>query len=885
VDAGTEQFDTVLTFVSSGSGKVQFDKIISPVSDAISAEVDTLQIRTNDASSTMSDLQRVLAAGALVAIALTAVLAASLAREISGSMNQFARIVRGIASGRYGERIGFTRKDEIGQAAEAFDLMAHHLNLSMTELNRSIDSARGEANRVSTILNNLAEGIVVFDSDGSIEEASSAVEAMFARSPAELNRSSISDFLWTDPALKTNVDILDILPARYEIAVHHDQFFSTRHCNDSFPLEIAISTLPQCYGQTFLAIIRDITERRVGEEQVARQLSLIERANTVSRASLEASSEAISLVTPAATILTINRAYSLMFGIALEDIVLMSTAELIEHFTSVLEDGELERILQTIAERPDEEVRMVVRQKFPAVRELQLFVSMVQTLKGDAIGRLYAFRDVTHEREIDRLKSEFVSMVSHELRTPLTSIKGYVDLLLDGDVGELERDQHEFLEIVANDADRLVSLINDLLDISIIEAGKVDLNRTSIDLYPIAMQLVNSFRLQLETKRQHLSVDVSDDLPRVFAGSDRLNQIMSNLISNASKYTPAGGTIFIPATSSPGMVSFSIRDTGIGLSSVELEQLFTRFYRARNRATQEVSGTGLGLSITRSLIELHGGSIAVASEVGSGSTFTVSLPQALDEECNPPVGHGNVRPNGKVLVVEDEIDIANLIRRYLVRAGYDVMIASTASEAFEKARSNDLDLIALDIILPDTDGYTLLEWLKADPSTQSIPVIVVSMMPDGEKSKRLGALDYLTKPVDEHTLVSHIDRLLNHRRQGAILVADDEDDVRRLIAIHFENAGYTVFQAADGLTALEVVKGGDVDAVLLDVRMPGMDGIAVLRSVRQQETIRHLPIIMMTASPGAMEDASSVATDLGVTDLLRKPLSVEELADTILRNL
>jgi PAS domain-containing protein len=151
---------------------------------------------------------------------------------------------------------------------------------------------------------------------------------MFARSPAERNRSSISDFLWTDPELKTNVHILDILPARYEIAVHQDQFFSTRHCNDSFPLEIAISTLPQCYGQTFLAIIRDITERRVAEEQAARQLSLIERASMVSRASLEA----ISPVTPAATILTINRAFSLMFGIALEDSVLMSTAELIEHF-------------------------------------------------------------------------------------------------------------------------------------------------------------------------------------------------------------------------------------------------------------------------------------------------------------------------------------------------------------------------------------------------------------------------------------------------------------------------------------------------------------------------------------------------------------------------
>jgi signal transduction histidine kinase len=224
------------------------------------------------------------------------------------------------------------------------------------------------------------------------------------------------------------------------------------------------------------------------------------------------------------------------------------------------------------------------------------------------------------------MKDEFISLISHELRTPLTSINGYVALLLEGEAGPLAEEQREFLTIVRKNADRLMGLVNELLDLSRIEAGKVELNRARLDLGPLIRDVASSLRLQIEAKGQQLELDLADDLPSVWADPDRVTQILTNLVSNAHKYTPAGGSIFVRARGQDGRVRVEVRDTGIGLAPDEQAQLFTRFFRARNKATREVGGTGLGLAITRSLIELHGGEISVTSAPGQGSTFCCTLP-------------------------------------------------------------------------------------------------------------------------------------------------------------------------------------------------------------------------------------------------------------------
>jgi DNA-binding response OmpR family regulator len=370
-------------------------------------------------------------------------------------------------------------------------------------------------------------------------------------------------------------------------------------------------------------------------------------------------------------------------------------------------------------------------------------------------------------------------------------------------------------------------------------------------------------------------------VPPVRGDAERLTQVFANLISNAHKYTAAGGTLTVSATDSGSGVSVSVADTGIGLTREEQEQLFTRFYRAQNRTTQEVGGTGLGLSITRSLIELHGGTITVESMAGEGTTFTVTLPRAVDEVATTLNADGTDDAHGRILIVEDEPDIARLIRRYLERAGYEVHIASDAATALHVARETPLDLITLDVILPDTDGFTLLEWLKNDTRTSGIPVIMLSRVADEGQGRSLGAVDYLVKPIREDALLQRISRLLASNRSGTVLVADDEADVRRLLARQLARAGYQVLEAENGEEAARIATTQDLDAVFLDIRMPVMDGFSALKSIRAVRTEAELPIVMMTASPGAADAAQGMLASLGIADLLQKPISAEELARTI----
>ncbi len=322
--------------------------------------------------------------------------------------------------------------------------------------------------------------------------------------------------------------------------------------------------------------------------------------------------------------------------------------------------------------------------------------------------------------QADRMKSEFVSLVSHELRTPLTSIKGYIDLLLDGDAGELTGEQREYLGIVKNNAERLIALINDLLDVSRIESGKIELHCSPVDLTCLIHGVADSLRPSIEEKGQHLTLTLADGheplpggrdgspLPAVLADPDRVTQILSNLLSNAYKYTPAGGSISVRAYTEGDYVRVDVRDTGIGLSTEEQSQLFTRFFRARNRVTQEVGGTGLGLSIARSLVEMHGGKITVSSSPGQGSTFSFTLPVA-QAQAEPEVSSHPAQPGKRILVVDDEPDIAHLIQRYLEHEGYQVLLAHNAADALRVARSEHPDLITLDIKPPDAGGFTVLE--------------------------------------------------------------------------------------------------------------------------------------------------------------------------------
>ena len=380
----------------------------------------------------------------------------------------------------------------------------------------------------------------------------------------------------------------------------------------------------------YVAVKEDITQRKQVEAELERQYREADYARSEARAVMDASSEAIVLISPDARFLTVNRRFAELFGVRAEQVLGRRFEELREEVDWIFaEPGGLRTLVEGTQRDSESNFTQVIRQRSPAPHELELVSTPVRSAEGEFLGRLYVFRDVTREREVDRMKTEFVSLVSHELRTPLTSIKGFTDLILDGDVGDINDDQREYLGIVKLNADSLVALINDLLDISRIESGRIQLNKESVQVKEIIEGVVASFASQIQQKGQTLSVQFESDLPRVFADRERLNRVITNLVSNAYKYTPAGGAIRLRAAHDERSLCVSVSDTGIGISPEDQKKLFTKFYRVDSLLTREIGGTGLGLAIVKSIVELHEGAVSVESELGKGSTFSFTLPLSL----------------------------------------------------------------------------------------------------------------------------------------------------------------------------------------------------------------------------------------------------------------
>jgi PAS domain S-box-containing protein len=631
---------------------------------------------------------------------------------------------------------------------------------------RQAEAARREsAARFRAIFEHAAISIALAGTDGRLIDTNPAMQKLLGYQRAELQGRTFMEFAHADD-LKADWHLFqDLASGKREYYEAEERYY--RRDGSIVWGHMTVSMVRDATGQPqfLLAMGENITERKYAEAELARQLHEAKAARSETRAILDATGEAMLLIADDGRVLTANRQCEAFFGLAQQTLGGQNVAGLRPAFQRIFGDP---AIIDSLAARiadGDGRFRQDLVQQWPERRELEVSSTAVPETDGRLLGRLFAFRDVTRERAVDRMKSEFVALVSHELRTPLTSIKGYVDLLIAGEVGELDPQQREFLGIVSSNADRLVALIGNLLDISRMESGKVEITRAPIDLLRLLTTCAATFRPQIEQKRQRLTLEGDAVLPPVSGDADRVLQIITNLVSNAHKYTPLGGHITVTARHEGTMVRVSVRDTGVGMSAEEQAQLFTRFFRGKGRAAQDAGGTGLGLVIVRSLVDLHGGELRVTSAPGEGTTITFTLPVIAGEEL--PAFHApRVSAGGRVLVVDDEPDIAQLFARYLDRAGYRVQLAASATEALRLARAEQPDLIILDLLLPQTDGFTALEWLKLDPSTAAIPVLLLSILEDDGRGRLLGAVDYLTKPVQEPTLLAHVARALTAERSS-----------------------------------------------------------------------------------------------------------------------
>jgi len=487
----------------------------------------------------------------------------------------------------------------------------------------------------ATALESAANGIVITDHQGTIQWVNPAYSQLTGSSAAE----AIGQKAWY---LKPLPDGSLPHPAIWKTVsagqVWHGELANRSKDGSCYIEEMTITPVVDATGviSHCVAIKQDVTARKQAEEQLletVRQLEeqyrVAETARSEARAIFDATSEAMVLLSPEGEFLALNRSFEEFFAFKAEELLgqqffkRFADVERIFADTSPFRTG-----LAASAEDPERVLHAELQQVWPVQRELQLYSPPVRNAEGEFVGRLYAFRDVTRDREIDRMKSEFVSLVSHELRTPLTSITGYLEMVLDGDAGELAEEQRDYLEIVKRNTDRLACLVTDLLDVSRIEAGKIELKLLPQDLPALIKTAVESMQPMCQAKQQQLAVQVAATLPPVQGDANRIIQILTNFISNACKYTPEQGSISVVARLAEGETVVEVRDTGIGLSAADQQQLFSKFFRADNSTTRQVGGTGLGLWITRSLVELHGGRIEVESSPGKGSTFRFTLPLA-----------------------------------------------------------------------------------------------------------------------------------------------------------------------------------------------------------------------------------------------------------------
>jgi PAS domain S-box-containing protein len=511
------------------------------------------------------------------------------------------------------------------------------------------------------------------------------------------------------------------------------------------------------------------------------------------------------------------------------------------------------------------------------------------TMGEEYLGTVSIFRDITKEVEVDRAKTEFVSTVSHELRTPMTSIKGYADLMLLGAAGLMNEDQRRFLSIIKANADRLSGLVNDLLDISRIEGGRVEMDVKPLRLEGVVEQVVNTLRGKIEEKGLKLFINLASDLPMVMGDRDRVIQILTNLVSNAHQYTKPGGTITVSARRLGDYVQTDVADTGIGIAPEDQAKVFERFFRADDPDVQEFSGTGLGLAIVKSLVEMLRGTIWLESAVGKGTTFCFTLPASEEgspeEELAPatPQTVSFARKNGDqrhVLVVEDDHNIAQLISHHLRDGGYQVSLAGSAEDALQVARRELPDLITLDIYLPGTDGFELLQTLKSDEATADIPVVIVSVLPDKKQGLRLGAVDYMTKPIDETLLMQTVRRIL--LGAGKVLVVDDDRDTLDLLRQALTAQGFKVRTTGSGRRAMQLAHEDRPDLILLDLKLPGgMDGYQVLTHLKQSEDTASIPVIVITGSVTAEDVKRQKVMALGANRFVTKPFEIDDLITEI----
>ncbi len=498
-----------------------------------------------------------------------------------------------------------------------------------------------------------------------------------------------------------------------------------------------------------------------------------------------------------------------------------------------------------------------------AAREQNLTQAVDQRTAQLAESMKAAQQAKTLAEEANTTKSKFLANMSHELRTPLNAIIGYSEMLIEEitDLGTpaLIPD----VQKIHGAGQHLLGLINNILDLSKVEAGKVELFLETFAIAPLIEEVAATLRPLLTKNHNTLVINCPDNIGSMQADVTKLRQSLFNLLSNASKFTENGTITLAVEPREANWIIFCVSDTGIGMTPKQQAKLFQSFTQADASTTRKYGGTGLGLVITQQFCQIMGGDIQVESEAGKGTTFTIRLPeqvQALPSE--PAIQNGqdeismttSVIGASTILVIDDDASVQDIMQRFLSREGFNVILAASGQAGLKLAREQAPDVILLDVRMPNMNGWEVLSRLKADPELASIPVVMVTIEDDKALGTALGAVDYLLKPVDHDRLLTLLQPYLKGSSPTSVMVVEDNPENREMICRQLIKTGWRVLEAENGLKALEVMQQEQPAVILLDLMMPEMDGFEFIRELRQHPQWRSLPVIVLTAKDLTAEE-------------------------------
>jgi PAS domain S-box-containing protein len=634
-------------------------------------------------------------------------------------------------------------------------------------------------------------------------------------------------------------------------------------------------------------------ELRQQNDELAQAEEKLRRANDELRALMEASPLAIVAFDVEGRVVSWHGGAERLFGWTSAEVVGRS----LDH-TPPDKLDEAQRLRELVLTNGDSlsDVETARLRKDGSRVEVSISTARLHDQAGRLSGVVAVYSDMTERRRAsaeqraretaeaaNRAKSQFLANMSHELRTPLNAIIGFSELLDDQAYGELNPRQHKYVTNILSSGRHLLQLINDILDLAKIEAGRLTLD---VSEFTIASALEDVQRIVEPlalSKRIAVTVESADDLPPLVADRPKLKQIFYNLVSNAIKFTPEGGKVSVTARAADGGIFISVADTGIGIGSEDLERIFLEFEQVDSSYARHQEGTGLGLALTRRLVELHGGRIWVESVLGHGSTFSFVLP-LTPAATRPAPRQGPAarlpEPSDRrpvVLVVEDEKAATDLLVDYLSENGYAVAHARNGAEAIELARRLRPAAITLDIILPDTDGLEVLATLRSLPETRDIPVVVVSITDNRELGFSLGAAAWLVKPVDREQFLEAVTRTAPTagHRSSTVLVVDDEPETVDFLSDLLESRGLRVIGAHDGEQAIRLAREESPDVIVLDLIMPGVNGFDVVQRLRENPKTRDIRILISTVKDLTQDERAQlqgqvqrIVSKSGAEDLL-----------------